>query len=268
MQTKGERLDGTVFSDVDSRYAGKIDDPQEGDTTMLMQQVGEVMTVNQELKDEPSWIWLTSEQMGFQLRSEFAKGNHREEGSSKQCNDQRTDQTAFFLAPIITDFIRNTKRELYDEKFEDALEMLNFEWSKDDDTKTQCNRLNTSPLHRGNPFNKNGPPQVKQQMQWEAPSKPLAVDDPLLLPEREVHTEIGMNWFLDQDIPSHPERGYVRILAESLLWEERLGKTRIRTTEGLTTCRTEGWTIASSSWIFLQKRWLDREQELITVIQE
>ena len=51
---------------------------------------------------------------------------------------------------IITDFIRNTKRELYDEKIEDALEMLDLEWSKDDDTKTQCNRLNTSPLHRGN----------------------------------------------------------------------------------------------------------------------
>ena len=29
-----------------------------------------------------------------------------------------------------------------------------------------------------------------------------------------------------------------------------------------------GWTIASSSWRFLRKRWLDREQELITVIQE
>jgi len=37
-------------------------------------------------------------------------------------------------------------------------------------------------------------------MQWEAPSKPLAVDDPLLLPGREVHTEIGINWFLDQEI--------------------------------------------------------------------
>jgi len=73
-------------------------------------------------------------------------------------------------------------------------------------------------------------------MQWEAPSKPLAVDDPLLLPEREVHAEISIDWFLDQSIPSHPEGGYVRILAESLLWEERLGKTRIRTTEGLTTC--------------------------------
>jgi len=50
----------------------------------------------------------------------------------------------------MTDFIRNTKRELYDENLEDALEMLDLEWSKDDDTKTQCNRLNTSPLHRGN----------------------------------------------------------------------------------------------------------------------
>jgi len=29
-----------------------------------------------------------------------------------------------------------------------------------------------------------------------------------------------------------------------------------------------GWTIASSSWMFLRKRWLDREQELITVIQK
>jgi len=65
--------------------------------------------------------------MGFPLWSEFAKGNHEEAGRSKQCNDQRTDQTAFFLAPIITDFIRNTKRELYDEKLEDVLKMLNLE---------------------------------------------------------------------------------------------------------------------------------------------
>jgi len=93
-------------------------------------------------------------------------------------------------------------------------------------------------------------------MQWEAPSKLLAVDDPLLLPEREVHAEIGINWFLDQEIP---KGGNVRILAESLLWEERLGKTRIRTTEGLTACMKphRGWTIASSSSFFLRKRWLD-----------
>jgi len=63
---------------------------------MLMQQVREDMTVNQEMEDKSSWIWLTSEQMGFPLRSEFANENYGEAGSSKQCNDQRTDQTAFF----------------------------------------------------------------------------------------------------------------------------------------------------------------------------
>jgi len=51
-------------------------------------------------------------------------------------------------------------------------------------------------------------------MQWDAPSKLLAVDDPLLLPEREVRAEIGINWVLDREIP---KGGYVRILAESLL---------------------------------------------------
>ena len=54
-----------------------------------------------------------------------------------------------------------------------TLEMLDLEWSKDDDTKTQCNRLHTSPLHRGNASNKNGPARVKQRMQWETFSKPL-----------------------------------------------------------------------------------------------
>jgi len=121
MQTTGTRLDGIVFTDADPRYAGKLEDPQGGDTKMLMRQVREVMTVNQESEDESSWIWLTSEQMGFPLRSEFASENHGEAGSFKQCNNQRTDQTAFFFVPIITDFIRNTKRELCDQKLDDAL---------------------------------------------------------------------------------------------------------------------------------------------------
>jgi len=55
----------------------EIDDPQGGDTTMLMQQLQEVMTVNQEMEnemeDESSWIWLMSEQMMHPLWSEFAK---------------------------------------------------------------------------------------------------------------------------------------------------------------------------------------------------
>jgi len=56
-------------------------------------------------------------------------------------------------------------------------------WSKDNDTKTQCNRLNISSFHQGNAFNTNGPAWAKRRMQWQVPSKPLAVHDPLLLPE-------------------------------------------------------------------------------------
>ena len=58
MKTKGKRPEGIIFTNADPRYAGKLDDPQGGDATMLMQQVREVMTVNQEMTDESSWIWL------------------------------------------------------------------------------------------------------------------------------------------------------------------------------------------------------------------
>jgi len=49
MKTKGKRSEGMVFTNADPRYAGKLDDPQGGDATMLMQQVRKVMTVNQEM---------------------------------------------------------------------------------------------------------------------------------------------------------------------------------------------------------------------------
>ena len=41
MKTKGTRPEGIVFTNADPRYAGKLDDPQGGDATMLMQQVRE-----------------------------------------------------------------------------------------------------------------------------------------------------------------------------------------------------------------------------------
>ena len=36
---------------------------------------------------------------------------------------------------------------------------------------------------------------LKRRMQWEAPSKPLTFNTVLLLPEREVHVEIGKKCF-------------------------------------------------------------------------
>jgi len=41
-------LDGKVFTSTNELYAGKLNDLQGGDTTMQMEQVREVMTVNQE----------------------------------------------------------------------------------------------------------------------------------------------------------------------------------------------------------------------------
>ena len=170
---------------------------------MLMQQVREVMTVNQELGDEQvGSCWLTSEQMGFPLRSEFAKG-------TRKLEVRNNAMTNLLIKPhfcLSSQISFETRKENSVMKLEDALKMLNLEWSKDHDTRTQCSRFNTSPLHRENAFNKNGPARVKQHMQWEAPSNPLT--GPLLLPEREVHDEIGIDWFLDQD----PEKGYVRII--------------------------------------------------------
>ena len=68
----------------------------------------------------------------------------------KQCNDWRTDQTAFFWRLSSHISLETQKGELYDEKLKDVLEMLDLEWSKDDKIKTQCNWLDKSPLHRGN----------------------------------------------------------------------------------------------------------------------
>jgi len=79
-----------VFTNANQRYTWKLDDPQEGDTTIRMEQVRDVMTVHQEMKKESSWIWLMLEKMDFPLRSEFVNENQGEAESLKQCNDQRT----------------------------------------------------------------------------------------------------------------------------------------------------------------------------------
>jgi len=73
MQTKGE----------------KLDDLQGGDTTMRMEQMREVMTVNQEIKNELNWACMTSEQRG--------------------CRHGRKLQK--WALETVTDFIWNTKRE-------------------------------------------------------------------------------------------------------------------------------------------------------------
>ena len=57
-----------IFTNADSRYVGRLDDKQGGDTIVTIERVRKAIAFNVELADESSWLWLTSEQMGFPLR--------------------------------------------------------------------------------------------------------------------------------------------------------------------------------------------------------
>jgi len=61
-------LIGMIFTNADPRYAGRLDDKQGGDTVVTIERVREAIAFNAELADESTWLWLTSEQMGFPLR--------------------------------------------------------------------------------------------------------------------------------------------------------------------------------------------------------
>ena len=81
MKTKGKKLDGIVFTNADPRYAGKLDDLQGGDTTMLVQQVREVMTVNQEMEDESSLRQMRTLRRRYE---KWRKGDDIEDCTHKQ----------------------------------------------------------------------------------------------------------------------------------------------------------------------------------------
>ena len=66
-----------IFTNLDPRHAGRLDDKQGGDNVMTMERLREAITFNAELVDESTWLWLTLEQMGFPLRATGA-GEHEE----------------------------------------------------------------------------------------------------------------------------------------------------------------------------------------------
>jgi len=56
-----------IFTNADLKYS-RLDDKQGGDIIVTMKRVREAIAFNAELADESTWLWLTSEQMGFPLR--------------------------------------------------------------------------------------------------------------------------------------------------------------------------------------------------------
>ena len=59
-----------LFTNADPRYAGRFDDKQGADTIVTMERVKEAIAFNAELTDESTWVWLTSEQIGFPLETD------------------------------------------------------------------------------------------------------------------------------------------------------------------------------------------------------
>ena len=54
-----------IFTNADPKYAGRLDDKQGGDTIAAMERVRKAIAFNAELADQSTWLWRTSEQMGF-----------------------------------------------------------------------------------------------------------------------------------------------------------------------------------------------------------
>jgi len=66
-----------IFTNAAPRYAGRLDDKQGGDAIVTMEGVREAIAFNTKLADVSTWLWLTSEQMGFSLRP-TGGGEHEE----------------------------------------------------------------------------------------------------------------------------------------------------------------------------------------------
>ena len=89
-----------IFTNADPRYAGRLDDS----TIVTMERVRDAITFNAELVVEPTWLWLTSGQMGFPLRP-TGGGEHEERAEDLDSSQGVRDHlVAYHLAPAISDF--------------------------------------------------------------------------------------------------------------------------------------------------------------------
>jgi len=220
-----------ILTNTDPRYAGRLDDKQGIDTIVTMERERKAIAFNAELTDESTWLWPTSGQVGFPLRP--TGGTEHEERAEDLDSKQsvRDHLVAYHLAPAITDFILDGNQECCNNELEQTITLLHSESSKEIEPSRQISTHHL--LIVSNPIDKKGSEFMRKSMRWEVPLMPTAACDPGLLRDQETPLVIGMNWFLDQEIPAG---GFVRILDSLHVLEERVDETRIITMEGLTTC--------------------------------
>ena len=92
-----------------------------------MERLTEAIAFNAELADKSTWLWLTSEQMGFPLRP-IGGGEHEERAEDLDSSQGvRDNLVAYHLAPAITDFISDENRVCCNNDLEQTLTLLHSE---------------------------------------------------------------------------------------------------------------------------------------------
>jgi len=109
-----------IFTNADPRYAGRLHNKQGVNTIVMMERVREAITFNAELADESTWLWLTSDQMGFPLRLTGGKEHEEREQDLDSSQGVRDHLVVYHLAPAITDFISDENRVYCNNNLEDT----------------------------------------------------------------------------------------------------------------------------------------------------
>jgi len=94
-----------------------------------------------------------------------------------------------------------------------------------------------------------------REQEWESPSASLIEQDPEVVPDVDIATQVGKDFFLDEKIPRHESgQEYVRVVEQSIMWKET-ETSKIVTYQGLTTCTEldKSWTIMSSIYNHLRQ---------------
>jgi len=103
-------LISVIFTNADPRYVGRLVDKQGADTIVPMERIREAMAFTADLADQSTWLWLTSEQMGFPLRP-TGGGEHEERAEDFDSSQGvRGHLIAYHLAPAINNFISDENR--------------------------------------------------------------------------------------------------------------------------------------------------------------
>jgi len=188
-QKPQQPLISTTFTNADPRYAGRLDDKQCGDTIVTVERVREAIAFNAELMDDSTWLWLTSEQMGFPMRPR-GEGELEETTEDLDSSQRVRDHlVGYHLAPATKmkggDFILDDNWKCCDNELEQTLTLLHSGWSK----KIEFSRQSSThhPRIVSNPIDKKDSEFMRRSMRLEAPSMPTSTYDLRLLCEQEMH---------------------------------------------------------------------------------